>query len=62
MGYWWSLTIWYSKNFHFNSPNGLFDQVWPKSVLDFKHMWLGLTQIYPNGKIDNISNVDLDGL
>jgi hypothetical protein len=25
-------------------------------------MCLGLAQIYPNGKMDNISNVDLDDL
>jgi len=61
-GSWWSLTTWCSKHFHFKSSNGSFDQVWPKSVLDFKHMWLGLVQIYPDGKMDNISNVDLDDL
>jgi len=30
--------------------------------LDFKHMCLGLAKIYPNGKMDNVSNVDLDDL
>ena len=39
-----------------------FDQVWPKPVLDFEQMCLGLAQIYPNGNMDNISNVDLDDL
>jgi len=39
-----------------------FDQVSPKPILDFKQMCLGLTQIYPNGKMENISNVDLNDL
>ena len=58
----WSLTSWNSKFFHLKSSNGSFDQVWPKPVLDFKHMCIGLAQIYPNGKMDNISNVYLDDL
>jgi len=51
-----------SKSFHFKQFSLLFDQVWPKSILDFKQMCLGLAQIYPNGKMDNISNIDLNDL
>jgi len=29
-----------------------FDQVWPKPVLDFIEMWLGLAQNYPNGRME----------
>ena len=43
----WSLTSWNSNFFHLKSSNGSFDQVWPKLVLDFKHMCIRLAQIYP---------------
>ena len=30
--------------------------------MDFKNMYLGLAKIYPNGKIENVSNVYFDDL